>query len=557
MVCCRMLDKRQPPPELQSLTHQLQDYVQSHSPVWLVVRCAIWKQYLVLLGVHAHDPRVSSSQLFMLLTQALQTVVTPHLVNLPCVADGRSQPVQLCLKIAGQAKIYATHCLQLHCPQLHDMQLAELPVAPSLAKSSGVEPSIAPLSLTPAQVGQAQVAPTHAALEHGTLAQQRLEGISPAQPVQPRRITTGLLLPHPSSQSALLAKRRSRQRRSRGIHQFSGTTKPSRGRSWLWQGIILVPVLLGAVYGLTRPCVIGACPHLQASQQTNQHLRQQIPQATSLAELKRIRSQLNDLMASVQVIPMWSPHYSQAARQIQAYSAQARNLERVIAADELVAQSGQPLIAPRSLTEWSRLQAHWRGSIALLMQIPPDSVAYPLAAARLPTHRAALADIDRHYAQEKQATACLAEAKRIAQIAIARQELAQSPESWRFVKTTWLSAVKQLQSVPNHTLAKQEATALLNNYTQQATKAEQQLTTELAMAKTYHQAQKLGQQAKEVERQQQWSAAMQAWQGAIDHAQKIPPSSFYYPSAQALLSTYKLSLMQTQQALRLVDTKSN
>ncbi len=166
---CRMLDKRQPPPELQSLTHQLQGYVQAYSPVWLVVRCAVWKQYLVVLGVHAHDPQVSSSQLFMLLTQALQTIVAPRLANRPHATGSRSQPVQLCLKIAGQATIYATHCLRLYATPP-----TELPIAPSLTKSSVAKPAIAPLPLTPAHVEQAQVAPTHPTLGHVTLAQRRV-----------------------------------------------------------------------------------------------------------------------------------------------------------------------------------------------------------------------------------------------------------------------------------------------------------------------------------------------------------------------------------------------
>jgi len=321
-------------------------------------------------------------------------------------------------------------------------------------------------------------------------------------------------------------------------------------RSYLLKAIVLLPMLLGGGYLLTPPCVVGSCPRLQTSQQSNQQIRQQIRQATTDTPLKQARSQLNALIESLQPIPVWSPYYSEATRQLRAYQAQTRNLERLITALDRAATAQQQLQPPHSLAEWVTLQALWRGAINRLVQIPPDSSAYPLAVTKLPLYRAALAASDRHYAAEKQAINHIAEAKRIAQIAMARQDIAQNPESWRFVKITWMSAVKQLQGIPADTLAHREAMTLLRSYQRQLANAHHRHTTETAMAATYQTATELGQHAKTLEQQQQWSEAQKSWQNAIDHAQKIPATSFYHQQAQALITAYKTSLTQTEQSLR-------
>ncbi len=499
-------DSRYDDDRLQHLTQQLQGYLQRHNSVWLAVHCAVWKQHLVVLGVHAADTRVDPRQLFALLAEALSAIAVPPLPNY-------SGQTQLCLKIAGQRSIYATHRLQLRSPQ-------PLPANSAFSRK------------------QETLANFSNPLREGL-------GVRADSPV---RASLGVSADVPSSSysSPLETKQQVVPNARKNARKKTCPSWLSKRRSQLVKTIIAFPLVLAAAYLLTRPCVVGACPRLQASQETNQQIRQQIRQATTDRQLEQARSQLTTLIKSLQTIPGWSPHHRQAARQLWAYQAQARNLEHLISALDRAFLAQQQSQSSHSLAEWAKLQSLWRGAIQQLVQIPPDSSSYPLAAAKLPSYRAALLEVDRRYAIEQQATEKLAEAKRIAQIAIARQDIAQNPESWQFVKTTWLSAVRQLQAIPENTLAYREAVTLLPSYQQHVANANHWHATETAMATVYKTAATLGQQAKTLEQQQQWSAAQQSWKDAIVHAQKIPAASFYHPQAQALIRAYKTSLAQAE-----------
>lgn len=484
---------------LQDLNRHLQAYLQAHHPVWLGVRCAIWKQHLVVLGIHRAEPGVDQSELFAMMARALAAIALPLLTQF-------ARRVQLCLKVAGQSAIYATYRLQVGSSQ-----------------RSGASPETG--SCPNQDQPRAEPPPL---IDHAGDRGHTPDG-------------TGLPAVEKSSCVEIST--------TQNLKSLLSTWRQAIQQHWI-KTIGVSSIVLGATYLLTRPCVVGSCRLLQASYQTNRQVRQFIRQATTKSQLEQARSQLLGTMVLLRSIPPWSPHYSEASRQLQAYQAKAANLEHLVAALTHASLAHQQVNPPHSIAEWSEVRSHWQRAINQLVQIPPDSVAYPLAAAKLPVYRAALATIEHHYKTEQRATEHLAEAKRIAQVATARQTLAQNPEGWQVVTATWSRAINQLRGIPSYTLAYQDVATLLRQYQQQVAYAQQRYVTEVAMEKLYRTATDLGDQARQFQQQQQWSEAQQTWQAAISQAQQIPADSFYHSSAQALIHAYRSELDQVEQALK-------
>ncbi|MCS6813495.1 MAG: hypothetical protein NZ772_07990 [Cyanobacteria bacterium] len=488
---------------LKHLNNHLQVYLQARHPVWVDIRCAVWKQHLVILGIHRAEPSLDQSELFAMMARALAAIALPLLTQF-------SRRVQLCLKVAGQSTIYATYRLQIGSSQ----RASTLPT--TVPYPDQHQPRTEPPLLTELPA------------DHTVDRSHATERVGLSSGEESSRVQNS------SAQN---------------LKSLLSAWRLAVQQHWV-KAISMFSIVLGATYLLTRPCVVGSCPLIQASYQTNRQVRQSIRQATTKSQLEQAQSQLLNLMALLRSIPPWSPHYSEASRQLQAYQAQADNLEHLVTALTHASLAHQQVNPPHSVAEWAQVRSRWQQAINQLVQIPPDSVAYPLAAAKLPIYRAALATTNHYYKTEQRATEHLAEAKRIAQVAAARQALAQNPESWHVVTATWARAITQLQGIPNYTLAYRDVSTLLRQYQQQAAHAQRRYATEVAMEKLYRTATDLGEQARQFQQQQQWSEARQTWQTAISQAQQIPADSFYHASAQALIHAYKGELDQAEQALR-------
>jgi len=149
---------------------------------------------------------------------------------------------------------------------------------------------------------------------------------------------------------------------------------------------------------------------------------------------------------------------------------------------------------------------------------------------------------------EQQAQERVAAARKVGELAQSQAEAAKSAENWQETASNWTTAIRQLQQIPDGTIAHAEAQQLLALYQPKFAQANLQRTQEQTAAEAYSQALSSAEQARRLEQQNQWVEAAEQWRNALNAAQKIPSHSTYYSQVQPLLDSYTKTLQQAQAA---------
>nr|WP_290228058.1 hypothetical protein [Trichocoleus desertorum] len=505
---------------LQALGRQLQQYLQSElaQPMPIQIQCALKQGDLMILGQHSPGINPPTPQaIFTLLEQALEFLQ-------PALSESEFKgTVRLYLRVAGQQQPYASHALTL---------------ASTASTAPGDNVATPPTNqLDNSADSSHYFASTNALLHSTDIADppdlDAVEDNPFSSALQPLTESSGELVP---------------TRKTSKTDQR--TTLPLRV---LGAGVGLF-ALAGAVYALTRPCVIGACPAIATAQQLSQESAQILQAAKSGPEVLSAQQKLETATQSLAPIPAWSSRHGEAQTLLKIYQVQEQALAQVVSAQNQAGAAAQrSQNPPHPLSEWSEIQKLWRGAIAQLEAVPKTSSAYAIAQKKLTEYRANLVMTNKRIILEQKANASLAKAKSTAQVAEARQGIAQSLASWQLADATWRMSTNTLRQVPRGTMAYQEAQALLSEYQPKILAARDRKTKEQLSATAYRQAVTFARQAQSYERQNQWSQAVANWRDALAAVKQVPTDTLFYNQAQPLTSSYGNSLTEAENKLSLAN----
>lgn len=502
---------------LKAIAQQLQEEVRSRLPSTpFQVQCAFKQESLLVLSQHPPDEDLNPQQVFAILEQALRSL-PPQSVQEVTGLQAEKTPVKLYLRALGQKQPYATHpfLLELAVPSVEESVVQadnQLPEKQSVQEESSADP-LPDLPSAPDPLPDPPLPDRGSVSSLATLDRQTV----PAS-------TAPVRVP-PAQQKSL---------------------------PWLAAGIsVSLAAFLAGMFAVSRPCVFGTCEPLQMAQELSQKSLQSQQVARSQQDLQQAQQQMAQANQLLNNIPPWSTYRNDAQALLQTYQAQTTTLDQVLATEAATAaaiQQGQTL--PQSVESWQGLQSTWRRAIAQLEAVPTGNPLQEFARSRLPVYRENLAAIDRYIAAEQQAHRQLMAAKTTAKTAEARQGIAQSMENWQLTRSTWQVAVNHLQQIPNFTTSYAQAQELLVGYQTRLAIARDRATQEYLSSRSFTQANRLAEQAKTLERQNQWVRAVATWQNALAAVKQVPPNTVFYEQAQPLTATYANSLKLAQARLQ-------
>ncbi|HEY9750730.1 MAG TPA: hypothetical protein V6C63_18765, partial [Allocoleopsis sp.] len=283
---------------LQTLARQLQQHLQSElaQPVPLQIQCVLKQGVLMILGQHSPGINPPTPQeVFTLLEQALESLQ-------PDLSESEfNRTVRLYLRVAGQKQPYASHAFTLPLPAVETLDSldSEVDAPPADQPSYLTEPGDN-FSSTDALLHSAEIAdpPNLSTAEENLFA----SALQPLTQDDDELVPTQK--PKQSDQRAKLPLLVA----GAGVGLFA---------------------LAGALYALTRPCVIGGCPAIATAQQLSQESTQILQAAKSGPEVVTAQQKLETATQSLAPIPAWSGHHGEAQTLLKTYQAQEQAIAQV------------------------------------------------------------------------------------------------------------------------------------------------------------------------------------------------------------------------------------
>ncbi|UBF23661.1 hypothetical protein K9N68_17980 [Kovacikia minuta CCNUW1] len=504
---------------LQQFTEKLQVRLLSlPQNIPVQVQCVVRRGNLMVLNQHAPDEKPDPRLVFRELQRAIQTWIpdfTEAIFNSSPVSP--TSQAKLYLRILGQKHPYAYHYFNLCLPNLAESATQEL--------TESLPNSIKQIEETLDRREEANQLP----------------------------ITGSELVLRPTDpdwESFSLVEQSSFEEKT--IPQVQEASGRSQWLPWILAGVgVSVVSFAGGMFLMSRPCMIKQCEPLEKAEMLSQQAAQTLQKAKSEQDLRQAQQQLTEVNLLLKGIPAWSRRHGEAQALLQADQSQLTWVERVLAAEsqaESAMQKAQKL--PQSAADWQQVQSLWRSAIAQLTPIPQVTPLYPYVQQRLAVYQDNLKTTDQYIVAEQQAQKKLAVAKSTANIASARQGLAQSPENWQRVQVTWQVAVNALRQIPNTTTSFAEAQQLLTEYESKLGIARDRVNQEKLSKYALNQATTLAKKAIALQQQNQWTQAAATWRSALNQLNQISAGTLYYDQAQPLLTTYSTALEQAETQLQ-------
>jgi hypothetical protein len=343
-------------------------------------------------------------------------------------------------------------------------------------------------------------------------------------------------------------------------HSFGTTNKnyhsaypPAANR----KGKRLLPILgglgvlalgAGGAFMGTRPCVLSACPELNAATELTQSSLVAIenPRATG-QDVLTAQKQLHKSVDTLNSIPVWSDKYDTAQKSLQVTAPLVADLDTTVAAMNKAYQATNLVkTQPVPLAQWQQSKQLWTESVGSLGTIATSSKLFPLARQKRADYQGRLADIDRRMEAETTADRQLKSATEGVKAARQAQASAVSLPQWREVKTQWDGANTQLTSIPPTTTIYPQAQALLKSVRPQMTAAQEKVGEEEKATQNYNKAIKLASSAQLMQKNKLLDRSLADWNQAVVTIQSIPPTSSIYTQAKPLIGEYTKSFQQVE-----------
>jgi hypothetical protein len=321
-------------------------------------------------------------------------------------------------------------------------------------------------------------------------------------------------------------------------------------------GIGLVALLGAGGYGLSRPCVLGACPQLVQSQTLAEKSLSVLNGGSTGKEILAAQNDMHQSIAQFKSVPIWSSSHSQAQADLKKYESQSAMLDITVDGMKKASRaSDKTSKQPVSQATWKESQKLWEGAIADLRKVAPDSRAYPLAQQKLTEYQQKLDTVNQNITSEAGADKILSNTRVLAVNTTAKQAQVKTLEDWQAVQKDWKTFNEQIAEIPTDVTAYPEAQKLQKEYQQQIAAVNDKLNKEKKHGETYEKAQTVAASAKKSGEAKKLEESLASWNSAIATLQNIPADSIYQPKAEALNLEYTKAMKQTETAV-VIEKKS-
>jgi hypothetical protein len=518
----------------QILEVELQKHLQAagFKNLPLYISCDFRDDSLTVVGEHPRSLVLKAKPTFAVLEAAILEI-EPEAI----------QQIGLCLKITGQKQPYAFHSFTMHNPVLSRPRRVEVLKKPEkrLAAETGIV--LAKNAAETADVAEEMPLETDVENAGGDEYFPNLsESSSNSEPIAFKvAAIPGDFAENPFNSLDMEAV------------TVAETPKHSPFAMLAVAGILSIAavVLAGGYYLLSRPCVIGECPALANAKQLRDNSAKTLKTSKVASSPEEAQEQLKQAIALLEPIPAWSIHRGEAQTAIESYREQSQNVQSAIDAARLAESAARKTRNPAySAESGQEAQDLWQSAIAQLGEIPKNSLVYPYAQRKAKEYRKNLATGNRQLGTEKQAEKTLLAAKSTAQIAEAREAVAQTAQTWGQVQAGWEKALDTLAEIPGNTQSYQEGKLLVPKYETKLSQARERKNIEGISENAYTQAVTLAAEARIFEGKNGWFKASENWRRALSYAEQVPAATFYSQKAKPLIDSYTNSLQQAEVKLQ-------
>ncbi len=305
--------------------------------------------------------------------------------------------------------------------------------------------------------------------------------------------------------------------------------------------------LLGAGgYGLSRPCVMGACPQLQQSQALAEKSLNVLNGEATGKQILEAQESLRQSLSQFKSVPFWSTSHGKAQADLKQYEQQAAMLDITVDGMKKADRASRKTFKqPVSQETWKESKKLWEGAISDLSKVAPGSRAYPLAQQKLVEYQKKLEKINQNITSEVSSDKVLANVKSLGTALTAKQAENKTLEDWQASQKSWTAFNEQIAEIPPDVTAYPEAQKLLKDYQPQIAGVNEKLNKEKKNTEIYEKAQADAAEAKKIAAQKP-EESLASWNRAISNLQNIPRDSIYLPKAEALIAEYTKSMKKTE-----------
>ncbi len=306
--------------------------------------------------------------------------------------------------------------------------------------------------------------------------------------------------------------------------------------------------LLGAGgYGLSRPCVMGACPQLQQSQVLAEKSLNVLNGEATGKQILDAQDGLRQSLTQFRSVPFWSTSHGKAQNDLKRYEQQSTMLDITVEGMKKADRASRKTVKqPVSQETWKESKKLWEGAISDLTKVVPSSRAYPLAQQKLVEYQKKLDVINQNITSEVGSDKILANVKLLGTTLTAKQAENKTLEDWQASQKSWTKFNEQIAEIPSDVTAYPEAQKLLKDYQPQIAGVNDKLDKEKKNTEIYEKAQADAAVAKKTAEAKKPEESLASWNRAISTLQNIPRDSIYLPKAEALTAEYTKAMKQTE-----------
>jgi hypothetical protein len=306
--------------------------------------------------------------------------------------------------------------------------------------------------------------------------------------------------------------------------------------------------LLGAgSYGLSRPCVMGACPQLQQSQVLAEKSLNVLNGEATGKQILDAQEGLRQSLNQFKSVPFWSTSHGKAQADLKQYEQQAVMLDITVDGMKKADRASRKTFKqPVSQETWKESKKLWEGAISDLSKVTPGSRAYALAQQKLVEYQKKLEKINQNITSEVSSDKVLANVKSLGTSLTAKQAENKTLEDWQASQKSWASFNEQIAEIPPDVTAYPEAQKLLKDYQPQMAGVNEKLNKEKKNTEIYEKAQADAVEAKKAAEAKKPEESLASWNRAISTLQNIPRDSIYSPKAEALIAEYTKGMKKTE-----------
>ncbi|MEA5510290.1 hypothetical protein VB715_11000 [Crocosphaera sp. UHCC 0190] len=310
-------------------------------------------------------------------------------------------------------------------------------------------------------------------------------------------------------------------------------------------------LMLSTVYILTRPCLFDNCQIISQAETIAQKPLNLLITSSADTALLKVKQNLSESVNLLRAVPWWSSYYSEASQLEQNYQQTISNITLILEAKDLEKQA--ILLykkSPLPMSELQKIARLWQESLDKIKMINQDKYLGYITENLIQKYQEKIHSTAEQITSEKNAITSLKAAKEAAEIANKRQDSAQSLTDLQLVYATWKTAIKKIQNISPSTTVYDSSRPLLKTYLSYLVRAEKRKNQEENAVKVYEKAVNQAKLAETSETKNQWTKAVNSWEGAINYLQQIPQNTFKWNQSQPLLSAYPLSLNRAKNQLK-------